>query len=60
MLVKADSQFVTPILTAYSGALIRQISENGIKEAEYREAELYQAARHFLENTEQMLRYLLD
>lgn len=62
-LVERDSQFIiathSPILMAYPGARIYELSENGIASVEYRETEHYQLTRRFLENPERMLRYLL-
>ncbi len=63
-LVERDSQFIiathSPILMAYPGARIYELSENGIASVEYRETEHYQLTRRFLENPERMLRYLLE
>lgn len=62
-LVRRDSQFViathSPILLAYPGALIYELSEAGIRRTEYRRTEHYQLTRRFLENPERMLRCLL-
>ncbi len=63
-LVEQNSQFIiathSPILMAYPGARIYELSENGIASVEYRETEHYQLTRRFLENPERMLRYLLE
>ena len=63
-LVERDSQIIiathSPILMAYPGARIYELSENGIASVEYRETEHYQLTRRFLENPERMLRYLLE
>ena len=63
-LVERDSQVIiathSPILMAYPGARIYELSENGIASVEYRETEHYQLTRRFLENPERMLRYLLE
>lgn len=63
-LVKMDSQFIiathSPILMAFPGAEILQITEEGIKPVAYRETEHYTVTRHFLEQPEQMLKYLLE
>lgn len=63
-LVKQDSQFIiathSPILMAFPGAEILQISENGIHAVPYTETEHYTVTRRFLEDPERMLRYLLD
>lgn len=63
-LIERNSQFIiathSPILMAYPGARIYELSENGIASVEYRETEHYQLTRRFLENPERMLRYLLE
>ena len=63
-LVKNNSQFIisthSPILMAYPGAEILELSEQGIRSVDYRETEHYQVTRRFLENPEKMLHYLLD
>ena len=63
-LVKNNSQFIisthSPILMAYPGAEILELSEAGIRSVDYRETEHYQVTRRFLENPEKMLHYLLE
>ena len=63
-LVHRDSQFIvathSPILMAYPGARIYQLSESGIEPVQYRETEHYQLTRRFLEDPERMLRYLFS
>lgn len=63
-LVQADSQFIiathSPILMAFPGAEILEITRNGICSVSYRETEHYILTRQFLEQPEQMLHYLLD
>lgn len=63
-LVKKNSQFIiathSPILMAFPEAQIFQFSQNGIEETEYKQTEHYQLTRHFLENPEKMLRYILE
>lgn len=63
-LVKMNSQFIisthSPILMAYPGAEILELSDAGIRSVDYRETEHYQVTRRFLENPEKMLHYLLD
>lgn len=63
-LVKNNSQFIisthSPILMAYPGAEILELSEQGIRSVDYRETEHYQVTRRFLENPEKMLHYLLE
>ena len=62
-LVKDRSQFIisthSPILMAFPGAEILQLSSQGITSVPYQETEHYQITRRFLENPERMLRYLL-
>lgn len=62
-LVKKNSQFIisthSPILMAFPGAEVLQLSERGIESVGYRETEHYRITREFLENPERMLRYLL-
>ena len=63
-LVKAGSQLIiathSPILMAYPGACILELTEQGIRRVEYRETEHYRVTREFLENPERMVHYLLD
>ena len=63
-LVKSGSQLIiathSPILMAYPGACILELSEQGIRRVEYRETEHYRVTREFLENPERMVHYLLD
>ena len=63
-LVKADSQFIvathSPILMAFPGARIYELSEAGLRAVEYQETEHYQLTKRFLDNPERMLRYLLE
>ena len=63
-LVKDGSQFIiathSPILMAFPGAAIYELTEDGIRSASYRETEHYQLTRRFLENPEEMLHHLLD
>ena len=63
-LVKSGSQLLiathSPILMAYPGACILELSERGIHRVEYRETEHYRVTREFLENPERMVHYLLD
>ncbi len=62
-LVKKDSQFIiathSPILMAFPGAEILEISEDRMRSVPYKETEHYSVTRRFLEHPEQMLRYLL-
>lgn len=63
-LVGNHSQFIiathSPILMAYPGAEVYQLSEDSISSVDYRETEHYQLTRRFIENPEKMLHYLLD
>ena len=63
-LVKSGSQLLiathSPILMAYPGACILELSEQGIRRVAYRETEHYRVTREFLENPERMVHYLLD
>lgn len=63
-LVKKDSQFIiathSPILMAFPGAQIYQLSESGIEAVSYKETEHYQLTKRFLDNPELMLKYLLE
>lgn len=63
-LVQDDSQFLiathSPILMAYPGAEVLELSERGIRSVDYRDTEHYRITRAFLENPERMLHYLLD
>lgn len=63
-LVKADSQFIvathSPILMAFPGARIYELSGTGIRPVEYQETEHYQLTKRFLDDPERMLRYLLE
>ena len=61
-LVGQDSQFLiathSPILMAYPGACIYQLSEAGIAQVDYRDTEHYWLTRRFLEAPEQMMELL--
>ncbi|MDF2654008.1 MAG: putative ATP-binding protein [Bacillota bacterium] len=63
-LVKQRSQFIiathSPILMAYPGAEVLELTQTGISCVDYRQTEHYQLTRSFLENPEKMLRYLLE
>ena len=63
-LVKNKSQFIisthSPILMAYPGAEILELTAHGISSVGYKETEHYQTTLRFLENPEKMLRYLLE
>jgi predicted ATPase len=63
-LVDKKSQFIiathSPILLAYPGATIYQISEAGLQQVAYRECQNYVITKQFLEQPERMLHYLLE
>lgn len=63
-LVQKRSQFIiathSPILMAYPSAVVYELTEDGIRQVDYRETEHYQLTRRSLENPERMLRYLLE
>ena len=62
-LVDDESQFVisthSPMLMAFPGADVLQITEDCIERVDYRDTEHYQVTRRFLEAPERMLGYLL-
>ncbi|MFN3649190.1 MAG: AAA family ATPase [Armatimonadota bacterium] len=62
-LVSLGSQFIiathSPILMAYPGALIYELSTHGTRPVEYTETEHYLITRQFLGNPERMLSILL-
>ncbi|MBQ6946722.1 MAG: AAA family ATPase, partial [Clostridia bacterium] len=62
-LVQQNSQFIiathSPILMAFPGAQILELSEAGIQSVNYRDTEHYLLTKQFLDNPEQMLHYLL-
>ena len=61
-LVNEDSQFIisthSPILMAYPGATIYQLTESGIHEMQYSETEHYMLMKYFLNNTDKYLKKL--
>lgn len=63
-LVGEGSQFIiathSPILTAYPGAEIYELREDGIHLTEWRETENFRTMRDFLEVPERILRHLID
>ena len=63
-LVKKASQFIicthSPILMAYPGAEIYQLSDAGIERVDYKNTEPYIVTKQFLDNPERMLKYLLE
>lgn len=63
-LVKGGSQFIiathSPIITAYPGAAIFELSDNGICETSYKDTDNYRTVRDFVTSPERMLKYLFD
>lgn len=63
-LVGQGAQFImathSPILMAYPGAVVYELSEDGIHPVDYTETEHYQITRSFIERPERMLRILLQ
>ena len=63
-LVNTNSQLIisthSPILTAYPNAEIYEIRDDTISLTEYKAAEHYQITKQFLNNSEQMLKILLE
>lgn len=63
-LVKNNSQFIiathSPILMSYPKAEILEMSEAGIHRVNYKDTEHYKITKQFMDNPEQMLRYLLN
>lgn len=62
-LVRMGSQLIvathSPILMAFPGARLYQLSERGMAPVDYRDTEHYQLTKQFLEDPERMLHYLL-
>lgn len=63
-LAKNNSQFIvathSPILSAYPGAEILELTENGIVNVPYTQTEHYKITKDFLDNPERMFKYLFD
>lgn len=63
-LVAMGSQFIiathSPILMAYPGAKIYQLKEDRIESVSYRETDHYIITREFMNNTDKMLKILLE
>ena len=63
-LVDDRSQFIiathSPILIAYPGAAVLELSERGIERVPYGETELFRTMRDFVADPDRMLHYLLD
>lgn len=63
-LEQQNSQFIisthSPILMAYPGAEVLNLTEEGIRSVHYRETEHYRITKQFLNNPDQMCRYLFS
>ena len=63
-LEKKNSQFIisthSPILMAYPGAEVYNLTEDGIRSVSYRDTEHYQISTRILNSPETMFRYLFD
>lgn len=63
-LVDKNSQFIiathSPILMAFPGAEVFELSEEGIRSVSYKETEHYNITRHFLESPEKMINELYN
>lgn len=63
-LTAKNSQFIiathSPILMAFPGAQILELSDSGIRPTVYKETEHYKVTREFLNDPERMLYYLLE
>ena len=61
-LENSESQFIisthSPILMAYSGAKVFNITENGIESVPYYETEHFQITKNFVDNPERTFKYL--
>lgn len=63
-LVEKDSQFIiathSPILMAFPGADVLQLSDNGIEHVSYKDTEHYIVTKRFMDTPERMLAELFD
>jgi len=63
-LVDKSSQFIiathSPVLLAYPEAIIYELTEEGIRQVNYKETELYTISKSFLDNPEKMLAMILE
>ena len=63
-LVEKDSQFIlathSPMLMAFPGAQVIELTDGDIRTVSYRQTEHFQLTRRFLDNPEKMLRMLFD
>lgn len=59
-----DSQFIiathSPMIMAFPGARVYEFSEEGIEEKDYRETEHFQLMKSFMQNSDRMMRYILE
>lgn len=63
-LVKNNSQFIisthSPILMAFPGAEVFELSKEGVKRVSYKDTEHFLVTKQFLNDPDRMLRYLLQ
>ncbi len=63
-LVEKNSQFIiathSPMLMAFPGAQVMELTDDDIRDVPYRQTEHFQLTRRFLDNPEKMLRMLFD
>jgi predicted ATPase len=63
-LVKRDSQFIvsthSPILMAFPGAEVFELSEKGINAVPYQETDHFRVTKQFINAPDKMLKYLFD
>lgn len=63
-LVKRNSQFIisthSPILMAYPGAEVLQLTQDGIESVDYWETEHFRLTKQFLQDPDRMFRYLFE
>lgn len=63
-LVDKNSQFIiathSPILMAFPGAEVMELSEEGIRSVSYKETEHYAITKRFLEAPEKMLAVIFE
>ena len=63
-LVKNNSQFViathSPFLMAFPNANVLELSQNGIREVDYKDTEHFKTSKAFFDAPERLMHYLLD
>lgn len=63
-LAEQGSQFIiathSPIVLAYPGSVIYELTENGITETDYEDTETYGAMKAFMDDPKRMIKHLLD